>query len=110
MARIIKATDYGNRKVITVELNPNDPEYDHSDGTTHPAQNTDGCVNVADVPGCRYNRQVREFVWTAEELYTQTAAGQRRAKTDLELLGEVSAALAPASSAAQIPDLVGTTV
>ena len=107
MAKIIKVMDYGYRKSITVELNPSDPEYVHSDGTAHPAQNTNGCVDAGGVPGCRYNRRVQEFVWTGDELYTHTPEGQRRAKTAAELLAEVSAGLAPAPTAAQIPNLVG---
>ena len=35
MSKIISATDYGNRKVIVVCLNPDDPEAVHADGTAH---------------------------------------------------------------------------
>ena len=108
MARIIKAMDYGYRKAITMALNPGDPEYVHDDGTAHPAPNTNGCVNVAGVPGCHSNWKIREFVWTGDELYTYTPEGLRRVKTDAELLAEVSAALVPASAPVVIPDVVGT--
>ena len=69
--RVIKATNYGFRKVICVCLNPDDPEYAHQDGTQHPPSNVNGCPTKT----CHYNWNVREFIWTVEEMYTTTEVG-----------------------------------
>jgi hypothetical protein len=117
--KVIKADDYGFRKVIVVCYNPNDPEYIHLDSTPHPASAVNGCSHSRDavtgledesVPGCRYNWKVREFVWNGEEAYTTTSTGRRKLKTNTELLDEIKPRLAVLSEAKQIAGLLGKTI
>ena len=71
-----KATSYGFRTVIVVCHNPGDPEYAHSDGTSHPVANVNGCTPDTDGPHvCTYNHRLEEFIWDGE---TQFVDGVRR--------------------------------
>ncbi len=106
MAKIIKATDYGYRKVIRVCSNPEEPEYVHQDSTQHPISN----VNGYPVETCHYNWNVREFVWSREEMDTTTSTGKVRRKTNAELMKQIQSELAAVPSPTQIPGLAGLTL
>lgn len=68
--RIIKATNYGFRTVITVCHNPDDPEYVHSDDSAHPLANVNGCIPDEGQPDvCTYNHRLQEFLWDGPEQY-----------------------------------------
>ena len=110
--KIIKAMDYGFRKVIVVCLNPEDPEAVHGDGSPHT-----GAAPVGTDPSlrswewchdCRYNWQVREYVWTGDKLYTAQEDGQRRKKTDVELLAEIRRDLQALPQPVPIQEHAGT--
>ena len=71
-AKITNANHYPDieRTVITVVLNPDDPESVHDLGTRDGKGRTikhsrKGTYRTCH--GCRYNHQVREFIWTREE-------------------------------------------
>ena len=71
-AKITKANHYPDieRTVITVVLNPDDPESVHDLGTKDAKGRTikhsrKGTYRTCH--GCRYNHQVREFIWTGGE-------------------------------------------
>ena len=106
MTKIVKATDYGYRRVIRVCLNPDAPEFIHDDVTPHPSNNPNGCPTQT----CQYNWEIREFVWSGEEMYTTTSSGRRRRKTSSELVDEIKSSLTVAPIPAQIPGLVGLTL
>ena len=110
MAKIISATDYGNRKVVRVCMNPDDPESVHSDGAPHngaPPAGTDPTLKSWEwCQDCTYNWQVLEFVWTGEELYKRSANGSRIPKSDTDLLNEVAAGLPIERSPVAITTLV----
>ncbi len=126
--KVIKATDYGFRKVIQICLNPDDPEWVHivgeplrgPDGT--PISKADGTPELITDPNvppgedgttchnCRYNWKVQEFIWTGEQLYTTGRNGQRRPKTNTELLAEIKSQLQPPASAAEITGLINLTL
>ena len=109
--KIIKATDYGYRKVIVVVLNSDEPEAVHGDGTAHtgaPPMGTDLSLKPWEwCHDCRYNWQLREFLWTGDELYTRRKDGTRRVKTDAELVSEIKTALQPPTPATTLAALVG---
>ena len=114
MPKIVHAANYGFRKVIRVCMNPNDPESVHADGTPHT-----GSPPLGTLPGlkpwewchdCRYNWDVREFVWTGDELTTYGKTGKRRAKTDAELLAEIGSRLVAQPPVKQISGLLGVNV
>ena len=118
MPKIIKATDYGFRVVIDICMNPDDPESVHPgpDGKTKPH---DGVPPTGTDPSlrpwqwcldCRYNWDVREFVWTGEETYTRSTTGKRRAKTNTELIKEMEANLSTAGAPTEITGLTGVTL
>ena len=115
MSTVIKATDYGYRKVIQVCSNPDDPEAVHVDGRPHtgePSEGTDPALKSWEwCSDCQYNWDVREFVWTGEELYITPEGEERRAKTDDELVAEIKDQLAKETpKAAAIPTLEGVTI
>lgn len=97
--RVLRAKDYGNRKIITVALNPDDPEAVHValNGTksahtgTAPAgkealKTQEWCID------CVYNWQEFEMIWTGNELYSSGPG--RSAKTEAQLIAELKAAYA----------------
>ena len=110
MAKILTAKDYGYRKVITVVLNPQDPESVHPDGSPHtgspPTGTTPGLRPWEWCHDCRYNWRVQEFVWTGDQLYTQTKSGRRRSKTDAELIAEIESRLQPVPAVIDISGLL----
>ena len=108
---ILSAKDYGFRKVIRVCMNPDQPESVHVDGKAHV-----GIPTVGTPPGlkpwewchdCRYNWDVREFVWTGDELRTHGKTGKIRPKTDAELLAEIKSQLVAQPPVRQISGLQG---
>lgn len=123
MAKILKASDYGFRKVIVVVLNPDDPQWVHTDGSVHPVSSKINCVPVA-TPGvdslgkpldsyygiCTYNWKEREFIWTGDEMYKLNAEGQQVEKTASDLTKEIEGALTPAPVATAMTSLVDKVV
>jgi len=89
--KIIKATDYGFRKVARVVMNPDDPQWVHEDGPA-PVSHT-GDTTVSDTPchDCRMNWNVIEVKWDGDGLYNVAEDGARELKTDDELTTEVLA-------------------
>ena len=68
--KCVKATHYGFRTVIVVCHNPDDPEYVHSDDTSHPLANVNGCVpNEGQPTVCTYNHRLQEFIFDGSEQY-----------------------------------------
>lgn len=88
--KIIKATDYGFRKVVQVVMNPDDPQWVHEDGPA-PAGHT-GDTTQSDTPchDCRLNWEVVEVKWDRSEMYKEDGV----LKTDDELAAEVMTMLA----------------
>lgn len=109
--KIIRAMDYGYRKVIVVCLNPDDPEAVHSDGTTHtgaPPAGTDPALKPWEwCQDCTYNWQLLEFVWTDKELYKRSSSGSRILKSGTDLLNELKSRLPAPQSPETIFTLVG---
>jgi len=113
MTTIIKATDYGYRKVVAVCLNHDDSEAVHSDGTAHPS--TEGPPAGTDpslkswewCQDCIYNWQIIRFDWTGEELYKRSSSGSRILKSDTDLLNEINARIPASQSPATISTLEG---
>ena len=65
--QVISAIDYGYRTVLRVCHNPAAPHYVHSDGSTHPDANINGCDNPDTLERvCTYNRKVQEFIWDGD--------------------------------------------
>jgi hypothetical protein len=130
MSKIIKATDYGYRKVMQVALNPDDPEWVHivgeqvrdanGIGVLAADNSTPVLITSATVPdgetgrtchNCRYNWNVREFVWTGDAELKKVVDGVVVNKTDDDLANEVTAALAAASTTtANIAPLVNRVI
>jgi hypothetical protein len=116
VAKIIKATDYGFRKVILVTTNPDDPKWVHEaeDGTrtAAPSGHTAGPDVVCE--DCRMNWKIQEFVWTGLELSksapTPGNPKRRIDKTDAELVDEIKASLAASVTLEEIAGLVGSEV
>ena len=110
MPKIISASSYGFRTAIKVVMNPDDPEAVHEDGTPHsgqPPTGTDPNLRSWEwCHDCRYNWQVREFVWTGDELYTRQEDGSRVVKTNDELVAEIESRLQPAPAASEISGLL----
>ena len=99
--KIIKATDYGFRKVVQVAINDADPEAIHADGTAHVGNPTTGAAGTEDrarrdavvaefdrpakswewCSDCLFNWDVREFVFDGN-------------KTDDEMIAEIQGRLA----------------
>lgn len=127
--RILTAIDYGFRKVFRVVLDDSGPEWVHPDGSPHtdatgrgPAKpdGTPGDLVLGLAPGtechdCRYGWDVRECVFTGDELVVRWQGGKKkqwrsRAKTNDELLAEVRVLLAPAAPPKAIAALEGATL
>ena len=106
MPTIISAKDYGYRKVIRVCLNPDAPQYVHTDHSPHPARNVNGCQR----DDCHYNWTIRGFVWTQDEMYTESPTGKQRLKTNDQLLKEIKDFLEPATAPSDIRNLAGVTI
>lgn len=101
--KIVKATDYGFRKIIRVLLNPDDPQFLHRDGSPHPPENTEGCPlernlvtgqEIVGKPGCYLNWKVREFVFDDPKLTWEQCMDKVKAELvpptkeeNLDLLG-----------------------
>ena len=120
---ILKATDYGFRKVIRVVLDDAVPEWVHPDGSPHtdatgrgpetvevdgnpqPGALTAGLAPGTECHECRYGWTVREFTFTGSELYKG-----KRLKTNAELKAEVLAQLAPKPAPKAIAALEGATL
>ena len=99
MAKIIRASDYGYRKVITVVLNPDDSRWVHTDKSLHPLDNLSNCPNSM---VCTNNWYYREFIWTGEDLFYYSDDGDKKVrtgKTDEMLKAEVVAGLKADASA-----------
>ena len=98
---ILDAKDYGYRKIIRVCMNPEDPEQVHIDAggnaTAHtgdPPPGTDPALRPWEwCDSCRYNWNVREFIWTEDEMYKRAADGRRIQKSNADLLNEIKAKL-----------------
>jgi len=104
MAKVIFAKDYGNRVVVRVTTNPDDLEWVHVVG--EPVMDATGQPTAKKVAkatpdhaksetgetchNCRYNWNVREFVWTGDQLLKEDADGKSVRKTDAELMTEVT--------------------
>lgn len=104
--KIISAISYGFRTVIRVVTNPGDPESVHDDGSPHSG---DPPEDVA--PGlrpwewcheCRYNWDVREFIWDRDDQYFVTASGNRVLKGQAQLLVELKERLTSVSAPAVV--------
>jgi len=66
----VKAVDYGYRVVVVVCHNPGDAAYLHSDGSTHPVANVNGCkADVGSPNVCTGNHRFEEFIWDGEAQY-----------------------------------------
>lgn len=108
MPKIIKATDYGYRKVIVVCLNPDEPESVHADGAPHtggPPLGADPNLRPWEwCKECRYNWRVQEFIFDLADQSVSEGADARR-MTDQELLAIVRTRLASPPSPETIPSL-----
>jgi hypothetical protein len=70
--KVIKAMNYGFRTVIVVCHNPDDPEYLHSDDSSHPPLNIYGCTPLKLEPNvCTSNRRYQEFLFDGDEQYDE---------------------------------------
>ena len=111
MSKIISATDYGNRKVIVVCLNPDDPEAVHAGGTAHtgaaPAGTDPSLKSWEWCQDCTYNWRIIQVVWTGQELYKPAGDGSLVLKADTDLLNEIGTQLPVSQSSATISALVG---
>lgn len=105
--RITSATDYGFRKVIRVVMDDAIPEWVHPINTGAPhtpptargpflPDGTPGALDPSLAAGtechaCVFNHDVREFIFTREELQIEdpTGSGVLRNKTDSELVVEI---------------------
>lgn len=126
--RVISATDYGFRKVIRLLMDDLIPEWVHpgDDGAPHTPATARGAF-VRDLitglvtPGpvdpsleagtechaCVFNHDVREFIFTGEELQVEEppGSGTFRNKTDVELVTEIQIRLLPAPAPTPIRSL-----
>ena len=93
---IIKATDYGFRKVVQVVMNPDDPQWIHEDGPA-PSGHT-GDTTQSDTPchDCRINWNVVEVKWDGDEMFSVNEDGEKILKTDDDLVAEMKVQLIPA--------------
>lgn len=111
--RIVSAIDYGFRKVIRVVMDDAIPEWVHpiDGGAAHVPTNARGPFLPDGTPGpldpslqagtechaCVFNHDVREFIFTGEEIQIEDPAGSGvfRNKTDSELVIEIQFRLLP---------------
>ncbi len=97
MAKVLTAKDYENRKVIWVCMNPDDPEQVHEDGSAHSRTapiGTDENLRPWEWCGdCVYNWDVREFVWTGDQMYKRSIDNRRILKSNKDLQNEIDAEL-----------------
>lgn len=122
-SRIVSATDYGFRKVLRVVMNDAVPEWVHpiDAGAAHVPTNARGPFLPDGTPGpldpslqagtechaCVFNHDVREFIFTGEELQIEDppGSGTFRNKTDAELVVEIQLRLIPAPRPTPIGNL-----
>ena len=112
--KVIKATDYGFRKVIVVALNDTEDECIHPDGS-HVCVDVEGkeiaipegkqCWEVCHQ--CRYNWRTREFIFQGNKLFYMDNEGYQHEKTDEMMLEEIRAALKPVHAPRKLASLEG---
>ena len=95
--KIIKATDYGFRKVVQVVLNPDDPQWVHDDGPAPEGHTGDTSESDTACHDCRMNWKVVEVKWDGDELYNISENGDKILKTSDELVAEILAKMPPQS-------------
>ena len=103
MSKIIKAVDYGYRKVFTVAINHAEAEFVHADSTSHPVLNVNGCPgNVLDPANpiyfCSYNWKTEEFIFEGMDLLQDDGSTP---KTNDQLEADVKARLAATTATPQ---------
>ena len=95
--KIIKATDYGFRKVVQVVMNPDDPQWIHDDGPAPEGHTGDTSESDAACHDCRINWKIVEVKWDGDEMYNVAEDGTKILKTDDELVAEILAKMSPQS-------------
>lgn len=99
MPKILTAKTYPEipRMVVTVVLNPDEPEALHADGKAHtgspPVGTPAGLKSWEWCPNCRYNWQVVEKVWTGAELLNPDKTPKTNDQLIAELQNHVAKAL-----------------
>lgn len=130
--KILLAKNFGDRKLVKVVVDDSIPKtvhypyFDAATGSEVPHLTEPTAERAASFSeehgrapqpheycqGCRYNWDVRDFMWTGQELKKQNAAGVWIDKTDADLQGEIRAILDGEAAAPAVRSMAieGTTL